>query len=205
MDSLAPGATPPTRSVWKPVAGLVAAMWLVELLDVVLPGDATSLGIRSREAAGLPGIVTSPFLHVGWAHLIANTVPLVVLGLLVSWRAGRAFWPVVAVIVIVGGLGVWLLGPAATVTVGASGLVFGLLTYVITAGVVTRRLVDVVLGVLVTLVYGGMLWATLPFFVPAQVSWLGHLCGAASGVLAALLFTPSRGDTQASSSPAARP
>jgi membrane associated rhomboid family serine protease len=189
MDPSAVATAERQRSVWKPVVALVAAMWCVELLDVVLPGDATSLGIRSREVAGLPGIVAAPLLHTGWGHLLANTVPLVVLGLLVSWRAGRAFWPVVAVIVLVGGLGVWLLGPAATVTVGASGLVFGLLTYLITAGIVTRRFVDVLLGVLVTLVYGGLLWSTLPWFVPAEVSWLGHLCGAAAGVLAALLFT----------------
>jgi membrane associated rhomboid family serine protease len=174
------------------VLGLVALMWLAELVDAVLPYDADQLGIQSRTVEGLLGIPLAPFLHVGFGHLVANTVPFVVLALLVSWRAGSAFWPVVATIVVVSGLGVWLLGPSDAVTLGASALVFGLLTYLVAAGFLTRHWLDVVIGVGVLLVYGSLLWGALPFFVPAGVSWLGHLCGAASGVLAAALFTDRR-------------
>lgn len=135
-----------------------------------------------------PGILAAPFLHDGLGHLGANTLPLLVLALLVSWRAGRSFWPVVATIVVGGGLVVRLLGPSGVVTIGASGLVLGLLAYLVAAGVRSRHFLDVLVGVVVLLVYGTLLLGVLPFFVPANVSWLGHLGGAAAGVLAALLF-----------------
>jgi membrane associated rhomboid family serine protease len=185
-----------TRRVWPPVIGLVAIMWAAELIDALLPYDADQLGIESRTVTGLLGVPLAPFLHGGFGHLLANTLPFVVLGLLVSWRAGSAFWPVIGTIVAGAGLGVWLLGPAATVTIGASGLVFGLLTYLVAAGFRTRHWLDVVIGVVVLLVYGSLLWGALPFFVPAGVSWLGHLCGAAAGVLAAVLFADRRTPTR---------
>jgi membrane associated rhomboid family serine protease len=177
-----------TRRVWPPVVALVAIMWAAELVDAVLPYDADQLGIESRSISGLLGIPLAPFLHGGFGHLMANTLPFVVLGLLVSWRAGSAFWPVVITVVVGSGLGVWLLGPANTVTLGASSLVFGFLTYLIAAGFRTRHWIDVVVGIAVVIVYGSLLWGALPFFVAPGVSWLGHLCGAASGVLAAFLF-----------------
>jgi membrane associated rhomboid family serine protease len=171
---------------------LVAIMWVAEALDAVLPYDADALGIRSRSIEGLLGIPFAPFLHGGFGHLIANTVPLIVLGLLVSWRAGSAFWPVVGTIVLGSGAVVWLLGPANTVTIGASALVFGLLTYLIAAGFRTRHWLDVAVGITVLLIYGSLLWGALPFFVGPGVSWLGHLAGAAAGVLAAWWFAPRR-------------
>lgn len=184
-----------TRRVWPPVVALVAIMWAAELVDAVLPYDADQLGIESRSISGLLGIPLAPFLHGGFGHLMANTLPFVVLGLLVSWRAGSAFWPVVITVVVGSGLGVWLLGPANTVTLGASALVFGFLTYLITAGFRTRHWIDVVVGIAVVIVYGSLLWGALPFFVAPGVSWLGHLCGAASGVLAAFLFADRRTPT----------
>lgn len=191
-DLVAPTST---RRIWPPVLALVAIMWAAELVDAVLPYDADQLGIESRSISGLLGIPLAPFLHAGFGHLVANTLPFVVLGLLVSWRAGSAFWPVVITVVVGSGLGVWLLGPANTVTLGASALVFGFLTYLIAAGLRTRHWLDVLLGVVVLLVYGSLLWGALPFFVPAGVSWLGHLCGAVSGVLAAWWFAPRRTPT----------
>ena len=181
-----------TRRVWPPVVALVAVMWAAELIDALLPYDADQLGIESRSISGLLGIPLAPFLHVGFGHLVANTLPFVVLGLLVSWRAGSAFWPVVMTIVVGSGLGVWLLGPAGTVTLGASAVVFGFLTYLVAAGFRTRHWLDVAVGIAVLLAYGSLLWGALPFFVAPGVSWLGHLCGAASGVLAAFLVAPRR-------------
>lgn len=188
-DLVAPTST---RRIWPPVLVLVAIMWAAELVDAVLPYDADQLGIESRSISGLLGIPLAPFLHGGFGHLVANTLPFVVLGLLVSWRAGSAFWPVVITVVVGSGLGVWLLGPSDAVTIGASALVFGFLTYLIAAGFRTRHWLDVVVGVAVLIVYGSLLWGALPFFVPAGVSWLGHLCGAVSGVLAAWWFAPRR-------------
>lgn len=194
MSEIATVVDEKRRSFWKPVVALVGVMWVVEILDLVLPGVWNEHGIVSRDLSGLLGIPLAPFLHDGLGHLVANTVPFLVLGLLVSWRAGRTFWPVLLTIVVASGLGVWLVGPSGAVTVGASGVVFGFLTYLIVAGVVTKHFLDVLIGVLVLLVFGSLLWGVLPFVGPAQVSWQAHLFGALGGVLAALLFAvrPSR-------------
>ncbi len=188
IDRRTDSAAARTRSVWRPVLLVIALMWLAELLDWVLPYDADALGIRSRSLDGLVGIPLAPFLHAGFGHLLSNIIPLLILGLLVSWRAGSRFWPVVLTIVLVGGFGVWLFGPAGTVTVGASGLVFGLLAYLLAAGVLTRHWGDVLLAIVVLLAYGSLLVGVLWFAVPNGVSWLGHLTGAAAGVLAAVLY-----------------
>ncbi len=177
------------RRILAPVLVMAAGMWLLELLDVVLRGRLDDFGIQSRTWEGLLGVPAAPFLHSGFSHLIANTVPFIVLGLLVAWRSDGRIWPVTITIAIMGGLGVWLLGPANTVTIGASGLVFGFLGYLLTLGILTRRWLDIVIAVLVLLVYGGLLWGALPFGVPAGVSWLAHLTGAAAGALAAVVFS----------------
>lgn len=171
-----------------PVLALVAAMWLLEIVDVILPGDLDGYGIESREVDGLTGVAASPFLHADFAHLMANTVPFLILGSIVALRYPHRFWAVVITITVVGGLGVWLLGPTNTVTIGASGVVFGFLTYLITAGVLTRHWIDVMIALGVLFLYGGVLIGALPFGVSDGVSWLGHLTGGLAGVLAAFLF-----------------
>lgn len=180
-------ATPTVRSL-LPVVILVGIMWAVELVDAVLPGDLDGYGIESRDTDGLTGIVAAPFLHADFAHLMANTVPFLILGSIVALRYPSRFWAIAATIIVVGGLGVWLFGPSNTVMVGASGVVFGFLTFLIAAGVLTRHWLDVAIALGVLLVYGGVLVGVLPFGVPSGVSWLGHLCGALAGVLAAFLF-----------------
>lgn len=169
---------------------LVGIMWLSEVADYVLPVNADMYGILPRTLDGLDGILWAPFLHAGFGHLMSNTVPLLVLGLLVAWRAGRALWKVLVTIVVLGGFGVWLLSPPDVITIGASGLVFGLLGYLLAAGIISRHLVDILLAVGVLLVYGSTLWAATPFGVGAGVSWLAHLAGFAAGAVAALWFAP---------------
>jgi membrane associated rhomboid family serine protease len=171
-----------------PVIGLLVAMWVLEAVDTVLPADLDSYGIVSREPEGLTGVAASPFLHADFAHLIANTVPFIVLGSIIALRNPAKFWQITLTVTLVGGLGVWLLGPSNAVTIGASGVVFGFLTYLITAGVLTRHWLDVTIAVVVLFVYGGVLVGALPFGVSGGVSWLAHLTGALAGVLAAVLF-----------------
>lgn len=171
-----------------PVLALLAAMWVLEALDAVLPGDLDRFGIESRDVDGLTGVAASPFLHADFAHLMANSVPFLILGSIVALRNPRRFWPIALTIAVVGGLGVWLLGPSNAITIGASGMVFGFLTYLITAGVLTRHWLDVVIALGVLFVYGGILIGALPFGVSGGVSWLAHLTGAMAGVLAAFLF-----------------
>lgn len=165
-------------------------MWVLEIVDAVLPLVMDSWGIVARSASGLVGVLLAPFLHGGFGHLMANTLPFLLLGLLVAWRSRERFWAVLGTVVVVGGLGVWLLASPATVTIGASGVIFGFAAYLVAAGVLTRHWLDVLVAVGVVLVYGSMFTGVLPFAVPDGVSWLAHLTGALAGVLAAVLLAP---------------
>lgn len=176
------------QRVVSPVLIALGLMWMLELVDLILPFDLDQFGIRSRTAIGLPGVVIAPWLHGGFGHLMSNTIPFLVLGVLVSWRS-RNFWAVMLSVSIGGGFGVWLLGPGGTVTVGASIVVFGFIGYLLSAGIMTRHWLDITISVIVLMVYGGLLLGTLPFGVPPGVSWLGHLCGFIAGIVAAAVLT----------------
>lgn len=167
------------------VAAMVAVMWAVEIVDVVA-GDLDSAGIRPRDPEGLIGVALAPVLHGGFGHLIGNTVPFLVLGGLIALSGLARIVSVTLIVALVGGLGTWLVAPANTVHIGASGLVFGFASYLIARGVFSRRALHLVAGVAVLLVYGG----TLAFgFVPTPgVSWQGHAFGAVGGVVAAWLL-----------------
>ena len=164
------------------VAATAAMMWAVEILDVVA-GDLDSHGIRPRHVDGLLGILAAPFLHHGFAHLVGNTLPFVVLGALVALGGLLRVAAVSAIVVAVGGLGVWLTAAPGTVHIGASGLVFGYATYLIARGLYSRELLHLVVALAVVVVYGTtLLIGLLP---AAGVSWQGHLFGGIGGLLAA--------------------
>ena len=164
------------------VGGMAALMWLVEVVDLVA-GDLDSAGIRPRDPDGLPGVVLAPFLHGGFGHLLGNTVPFLVLGAAIALSGLARIAVVAATVAVVGGLGTWLVAPAGTVHIGASGLVFGFAAYLVARGAFSRRALHLGVGLLVLAVYG----TTLAFgFVPTPgVSWQGHLFGAVGGVVAA--------------------
>ncbi|VEI02408.1 rhombosortase [Acidipropionibacterium jensenii] len=169
------------------MAGVVAVMWLLEIIDAATGGALDTLGIHARTVDGLWQIFTAPWLHHGWAHLAGNTIPLLVLGWLVLMDSTRT-WLVSALIVTVSsGLFAWVASPSGSVTLGASGVVFGWLTFLLVKGIFTRDIGDIVLAVIVLFVYGGVLWGILP--TASGVSWQAHLGGAAGGVLAAWLLT----------------
>jgi membrane associated rhomboid family serine protease len=190
--STGPGRSGPGRLARSglAIAVLVALLWAVEVVDALLSHRLDQWGITPRTAGELPDIFTAPFLHAGFGHLVANTVPLAVLGFLAALRGLWRFVAVTALIVVVSGLGVWLTSPSGTVTLGASGLVFGYLGYVLLRGLVDRRASDIAVGVVVALVYGSVLWGVLP--VQRGVSWQGHMFGLLGGVLAAWLFRARR-------------
>jgi membrane associated rhomboid family serine protease len=180
--------TVPSRPGWAALIMLVmlAGMWILELLDQLSGNQLDQLGIHAREIDGMPEILTAPFLHAGWDHLISNSLPFVVLGFLVL-LSGLARWLVSSLIIIViSGMTAWLLTPVHTIILGASGLIFGWLTYLLARGLWSRRPAQVVIAVLVLLVYGGLIWGLFPG--NAGVSWQAHLGGAVGGVLAAWLL-----------------
>lgn len=180
-------ARSPNLPTWlhrvMPVLFIVAIMWASEIVDVLLPLDLDLFGIRPRALEGLPGIVLSPFLHLGFDHLVANTSTLLVLGALIAWTT-RRMWTVTIGVILLGGLGVWLLAPPHSITIGASGLVYGYATFLAVYGFAVRSLGAALVGILVVLLYGGMMWGVLPLW--AGVSWQGHLFGALAGVLLGL-------------------
>ena len=162
------------------MAGLVAALWVIEVVNLLTGQALLGFGIRSRDLPTVWTVLTAPWLHASIAHLTANTVPFFVLGWMVLLRGLRAFLWDTAVIVLVGGLLLWLVGPPNTVTVGASGLIFGFLGLLLARGFFERRVGSMLLAVVVAVLYGGALWGLLPG-VPG-VSWQGHLTGALTGV-----------------------
>lgn len=165
---------------------LLAGMWVLEFLDQLSGHQLDQFGIHAREVDGVPEILTAPFLHAGWDHLISNSLPFFVLGFLVL-LSGLARWLVSSlIIIVVSGMSAWFLTPANTIILGASGLIFGWLTYLLARGIWSRRPVQVAVAVVVLLVYGGLIWGVLPG--TAGISWQAHLGGAIGGVLAAWLL-----------------
>jgi membrane associated rhomboid family serine protease len=165
------------------ILGFVAFLYFVELVDTILGNRLDGAGVRPREAEGLDGILFAPVLHAGWAHLVANTVPLVIFGFLIL-LSGVAHWAVVtAVVWTLGGLGIWLTGGDQTLHLGASVLAFGWLGYLLVRGFFSGSGVQILLGVVLLFLYGGLLWGVLPG--QPGVSWQGHLFGALGGLFAA--------------------
>lgn len=180
--------TPPARRRPAAPAALVllltavAAMWVAEAVDQVLLDEALDRhGIRPRRLTGLDGVLWAPFLHSGWAHLVANTVPFLVLGGLVGLKGRERFARVALGVTLLGGLAVWAVGRDA-IHLGASGVVFGFLGYLVGAALFERRLLSIALGAVAVALYGGLVWGLLP---TPGVSWESHLFGGAAGVAVA--------------------
>jgi membrane associated rhomboid family serine protease len=162
---------------------LLGVLWVLELVDQASGNALDGYGIHARELDGLPEILSAPFLHAGWEHLAGNSVPFFVLGFLVL-LSGLTRWLVSTLTSILSsGLCAWLLTPAGTIVLGASGLVFGWLAYLLARGVWSRRPGQVVLALVVLALYGGLIWGLLPG--AAGISWQAHLGGAVGGVVAA--------------------
>lgn len=184
--------TPLTRRVSQAVtegreriallARALGLLWSLEVVDVLFfRGGLDSLGVRPRTVPGLGGVLLAPFLHGSFGHLLANSVPFAVLGMLVMARKRMDFWVVSVGTALTAGLGTWLVGAPGTVHVGASGVVFGYLGFLMGRGVHERSLSTLLLSLTVTFFFGGMLWGVLPTVGPG-ISWEGHLFGWLGGV-----------------------
>lgn len=179
---------------------VVPGLALIELLDQRLDGRLDmQLGIRPHRVSGLDGILFAPFVHSGWEHLLANSSPLILLGTFALAAGTKRFLVATWIIAIVSGLGVWFLTPPHYVVVGASGVIFGWLGLLFMRGLVEGSLWHLAVAFIVGLLYGWQLVLLLP--TDDQISWQGHLCGFAGGMLAALL-TRRRRETLAPTSPA---
>ena len=175
----------PRRVLWirsaVVIAMVIGVLYVVEAFDAASNNRLDDDGIHPRDADRWWGILTSPFLHAGFDHLTSNAVPAAVLGFLLL--LARRFVVTTLVVWAFSGIGVFLFGPASYVTIGASGIIFGWLTFLLVRGLFNRSPAQIGIGVLLLLVYGSVLWGVVPG--QPQVSWQAHLFGAVGGVVAA--------------------
>ncbi len=170
------------------VVGMAAVMWIVEVIDTIDNHRLDQWGIEPRDVEGLRGVVAAPFLHAGFDHLISNTIPFLLLGLLIALNGVVRVLAVTGIVMLIGGLGTWVFAPENTLHIGASGVVFGYAAYLISRGVFDKSALELGIGALVVVVWGGALLASL---VPREgISWQGHLFGAIGGVVAARMLAP---------------
>lgn len=175
------------RQEVAPILAFVALIWIVFLVSRVLPFNLNAYGITPRTLHGLAGIVCSPFLHADLAHITGNTIPLIVLLLLLAGSQPNT-WTIVTAIILASGSLLWLVGRHAT-HVGASGLIFGLAAYLIVAGFREDRIIPLLVALAVGFLYGGALAAGMVPRLGSHVSWDGHLTAAAAGAIVAWMMT----------------
>jgi membrane associated rhomboid family serine protease len=167
------------------LGGFVALIWILEVVDIFLGGALNAYGIFPRHLIGLRGILFAPFLHGDLGHLLANTIPFLVLGWFVMLQETSDFFVVTAITMVVSGLGVWLFG-APSLHIGASGVIFGYLGFLLLRGYFERNFTSILVSLIVGVLYGGMIWGVLP--TQLGISWEGHLFGFIGGVIAARLL-----------------
>jgi membrane associated rhomboid family serine protease len=171
------------------LGGTLAVFWTAFVVNSLLGGSLLTLGVIPRTTIGLRGILFAPFLHASLNHLVANSIPFVALGWMVMLRDERHFVPVTLAAMVGSGLVAWLLGAPGTVHIGASGVIFGYLGFLMLSGWYARSIVSILLSLIVTAVWGSLVLGVLPG-VPG-VSWQAHIGGFVGGVLAARRFRTS--------------
>ncbi len=173
------------------VAVTLAVLWVVEIVDAALDGRLDGYGIRPRSLSGLDGILFAPFLHDGFGHLFSNSLAFAVLGVIAyaAVTLGR-FLGVIVLTALSSGLGAWLFGAPNTLVIGASGVIFGLLGFLLFRGLAVRNPGTITVSIMMLLVYGGTISGVLPG--TPFVSWQAHLFGFIGGAGAAFLFRSPR-------------
>ncbi|MGF1587830.1 MAG: rhomboid family intramembrane serine protease [Pleurocapsa sp.] len=169
----------------------ITIFWVVEILDKFLfNGGLDSYGIQPHSLVGLRGIVFAPFLHGGFAHLIANTIPFLTLGWLTMIQETSDFYIVSIISALVGGLGVWLFAAPNSVHIGASILIYGYLGFLLLRGYFQKNFPSIALSIFVAIAYGSFIWGVFPSDV--RVSWQGHLFGFIGGAIAAKMVAQEK-------------
>ncbi|WP_408929519.1 rhomboid family intramembrane serine protease [Corynebacterium sp. YSMAA5_1_F9] len=176
------------RTATALTVGFLAIEWIIQIVNAVLFGnDLGQFGIHPLDFNGIWGIFTAPLLHANFEHLIGNSVPGAVFCFLIGLSGRKAWWEVTIIVVLIAGVGTWLLGGPGTSHIGASGLIYGWLTYLIVRGIFNRSLIQFITGLVLGFAYSGLIWGVLPIY--EGVSWQGHLFGAIGGVVAGMVIT----------------
>ncbi|MGK7891724.1 MAG: rhomboid family intramembrane serine protease [Leptolyngbyaceae cyanobacterium] len=167
---------------------LISLMWCLEAADRLLPMlNLEQYGIYPRNLQRWYGIVCAPFLHGSWRHLLMNTPPFIIFGGLIALQSLGDLWIVSAIATLVSGIGVWLIAPAQTITLGASGVIFGYFGFLLFRGLFERSFVSLFISIAIAVSYGGLIWQVFP--TEPHISWQAHLFGFIGGVLAASLYS----------------
>lgn len=170
------------------LGGTLAVFWAVFVVSSLFGGSLLRLGVVPRTAIGLRGLLFAPFLHGSLNHIVANSIPFVVLGWMVMLRDERHFIPVTLAAMLGSGLLAWLLGAPGTVHIGASGVIFGYLGFLMLTGWYTRSFLSILLSVVVTLVWGSLVLGMVPG--APGISWQAHVGGFLAGALTARVVSP---------------
>ncbi|MCG8892641.1 rhomboid family intramembrane serine protease [Tenacibaculum finnmarkense] len=163
---------------------LLVFLYAIYVVNLFIP--INQFGIIPRTSSGLIGIFTAPFLHGGIWHLISNTLPLIILLTVLNFFYPKKTLSVIIFIILVGGMFVWMFARSAN-HIGASGLIYGLASFLIANGILERKFIPILVSIAVAVVYGGLIWGLVPS-LKSHISWEGHLFGAVAGILAAFLL-----------------
>jgi membrane associated rhomboid family serine protease len=169
----------------------VSIFWVVEIADqLIFHGSLDNYGIQPHSIIGLRGIVFAPFLHGGFPHLIANTIPFITLGWLTMIQETSDFYIASIMSAIFGGLGVWLFGSPQSVHIGASILIYGYLGFLLLRGYFQKNFPSIALSIFVAIAYGGFIGGVFPSQM--GISWQGHLFGFIGGAIAAKMVAQEK-------------
>jgi len=172
------------------LGGTLAVFWVVFLVNTLLGGALLVFGVIPRTMIGLRGILFAPFLHANLNHIVANSIPFLVLGWMVMLRDQRHFIPVTLAAMVGSGLTAWLLGAPGSVHIGASGVIFGYLGFLMLSGWYARSVGSILISLVVTVLWGGLVLGVMPG--TPGISWQAHIGGFIGGVLAARSFRIAR-------------
>lgn len=175
------------RSIVSP-AVFTAVIWLVWLVQLIFSTDLYWLGVYPRHLKGLLGILTSPFIHSGFDHLMSNSMPVFLLSAGILYFYSQSAWKVILYIYLFTGSAVWLLA-GEVYHIGASGLIYGFAAFLYGSGIIRRDTRAIALALIVTFLYGGLVWGL--FALSPGISWESHLAGSVGGIIAAYIFRKS--------------
>jgi membrane associated rhomboid family serine protease len=176
------------RSLRIPVI-LVLILWFIKGMDLLFNLDLNNFGLYPLQIKGLPGILTSPFLHADLAHLFANSLPLLILGSFLFYFYKDIAWMILFLVYLITGIWVWVYARGSSAHIGASGVIYGLASFLFFSGMIRRETGLLVITMLVAFLYGGLIWGVFPQLFPNQpISWESHLMGLLSGLVLAVYY-----------------
>ncbi len=166
--------------------GFVGVIFVIHLLQAILNLDLRRLGVFPREVDGLPGILTGPLIHGSWEHLFSNSVSFIMLGAVLFWFYPRIALRSIIWLYLLSGFGIWISGQPFSYHIGASGIVYGMVSLVFWSGVFRRNVKSIVLALIILVMYAGFFEGIVPG--KEGISWEGHLSGAIAGILLAFVY-----------------